>query len=133
MQVQPHSPPELLASYAARPDRYDELCQRIGSVVVVRPHWRDFFHGLAAMAGPPAVAYYLAFEQRLPVMRSSLMVYFPIVSLLGLVTPDPARLAINAHSAFNLALAIVFLVLFAGSASAQRRRSLANRYSSSFG
>jgi hypothetical protein len=42
------------------------------------------FHGLAAMAGPPAVAYYLAFEQRLPVMRSSLMVYFPIVSLLGL-------------------------------------------------
>ena len=49
MQVQPHSPPELLASYAARPDRYDELCQRIGSVVVVRPHWRDFFHGLAAM------------------------------------------------------------------------------------
>ena len=42
------------------------------------------FHGLAAMAGPPAVAYYLAFEKRLPVMRSSLMVYFPIVSLLGL-------------------------------------------------
>jgi uncharacterized protein len=36
------------------------------------------------MAGPPAVAYYLAFERRLPVMRSSLMVYFPIVSLLGL-------------------------------------------------
>jgi hypothetical protein len=42
------------------------------------------FHGLAAMAGPPAVAYYLSFERRLPVMRSSLMVYFPIVSLLGL-------------------------------------------------
>ena len=42
------------------------------------------FHGLAAMAGPPAVAYYLAFERRVPVMRSSLMVYFPIVSLLGL-------------------------------------------------
>ena len=42
------------------------------------------FHGLAAMAGPPAVAYFLAFERRLPVMRSSLMVYFPIVSLLGL-------------------------------------------------
>ena len=38
MQVQPHSPPELLAAYAARPDRYDELCQRIGSVIVVRPH-----------------------------------------------------------------------------------------------
>lgn len=49
MQVQPQRPPELLARYAARPDRYDELCQRIGSVVVVRPHWRDFFHGLAAM------------------------------------------------------------------------------------
>ncbi|WP_341646815.1 circularly permuted type 2 ATP-grasp protein [Thauera sp. SDU_THAU2] len=52
MQLQPQSPPELLAHYAARPDRYDELCQRIGSVVVVRPHWRDFFHQLAAM--PPA-------------------------------------------------------------------------------
>ncbi|MFT3759985.1 circularly permuted type 2 ATP-grasp protein [Thauera sp.] len=52
MQVQPQSPPELLARYAARPDRYDELCQRIGSVVVVRPHWRDFFHQLAAL--PPA-------------------------------------------------------------------------------
>ena len=32
MQVQPQRPPELLARYAARPDRYDELCQRIGSV-----------------------------------------------------------------------------------------------------
>ncbi|ENO89839.1 circularly permuted type 2 ATP-grasp protein [Thauera linaloolentis] len=52
MQVQPQHPPELLARYAARPDRYDELCQRIGSVVVVRPHWRDFFQRLAAM--PPA-------------------------------------------------------------------------------
>ncbi|TAH45951.1 MAG: hypothetical protein EYC67_09620 [Betaproteobacteria bacterium] len=50
MQVQLQSPPELLATYAARPDRYDELCQRIGRVVVVRPHWRDFFHGLAAMS-----------------------------------------------------------------------------------
>ena len=49
MQVQPHRPPALLARYVARPDRYDELCQRIGSVVVLRPHWRDFFHGLAAM------------------------------------------------------------------------------------
>lgn len=41
-------------------------------------------HGLAAMAGPPVVAYFLAFEKRLPVMRSSLMVFFPLVSLLGL-------------------------------------------------
>ncbi|MBP6131029.1 circularly permuted type 2 ATP-grasp protein [Thauera sp.] len=49
MQVQPQHPPALLARYVARPDRYDELCQRIGSVVVLRPHWRDFFHGLAAM------------------------------------------------------------------------------------
>lgn len=49
MQVQPHSPPELLAGYAARPDRYDELCQRIGSVVVVRPHWREFHRALEAM------------------------------------------------------------------------------------
>lgn len=52
MQLQPQSPPELLAGYAARPDRYDELCQRIGSVVVVRPHWREFYRALAAM--PPA-------------------------------------------------------------------------------
>ena len=49
MQVQPHSPPELLAAYAARPDRYDELCQRIGSVVVVRPHWREFHRALEGM------------------------------------------------------------------------------------
>ena len=49
MQVQPHSPPELLTAYAARPDRYDELCQRIGSVVVVRPHWREFHRALEAM------------------------------------------------------------------------------------
>ena len=48
MQVQPHSPPELLTAYAARPDRYDELCQRIGSVVVVRPHWREFQRALEA-------------------------------------------------------------------------------------
>ncbi|MDX9885932.1 circularly permuted type 2 ATP-grasp protein [Thauera sp.] len=51
MQVQPHSPPELLTAYAARPDRYDELCQRIGSVIVVRPHWREFHRALEAM--PP--------------------------------------------------------------------------------
>lgn len=50
MQVQLQRPPELLAAYAARPDRYDELCQRIGSVVVVRPHWREFFRALAALS-----------------------------------------------------------------------------------
>ena len=49
MQVQPHRPPALLAAYAARPDRYDELCQRIGSVIVVRPHWREFHRALEAM------------------------------------------------------------------------------------
>jgi len=55
MQVQPQRPPALLAAYAARPDRYDELCQRIGSVVVVRPHWREFHRALEAMpAGEPA-------------------------------------------------------------------------------
>ena len=41
-------------------------------------------HGLAAMGGPPAVAYFLAFEKRVTVMRSSLMVFFPLASLLGL-------------------------------------------------
>lgn len=55
MQVQLQSPPALLAGYAARPDRYDELCQRIGSVVVLRPHWREFFHGLAAMPAAETV------------------------------------------------------------------------------
>lgn len=45
----------MLAAYAARPDRYDELCQRIGPAVVVRPHWREFYRGLAAMA-PAEVA-----------------------------------------------------------------------------
>lgn len=54
------------------------------AVTVATGFVSGIFHGLAAMAGPPAVAYFLAFEQRLPVMRSSLMVYFPIVSLLGL-------------------------------------------------
>ena len=42
------------------------------------------FHGLAAMAGPPAIAYFLAYEPRVAVMRSSLMVFFPVASLLGL-------------------------------------------------
>ncbi len=42
------------------------------------------FHGLAAMAGPPVIAYFLAYETRVAVMRSSLMVFFPVVSLLGL-------------------------------------------------
>ncbi len=54
------------------------------TITVATGFLSGIFHGLAAMAGPPAVAYYLAFERRLPVMRSSLMVYFPIVSLLGL-------------------------------------------------
>ena len=49
MQLQRLSPPDLLPASAARPDRYDELCQRIGSVVVVRPHWREFHRALEAM------------------------------------------------------------------------------------
>ncbi|MBN8443716.1 MAG: circularly permuted type 2 ATP-grasp protein, partial [Thauera sp.] len=56
MQVHPDSPPALLAAYAARPDRYDELAQRIGSVAVLRPHWRDFFRGLAAMPAEETAA-----------------------------------------------------------------------------
>ncbi|HRP24341.1 circularly permuted type 2 ATP-grasp protein [Thauera sp.] len=65
MQVQPHSPPELLAAYAARPDRYDELCQRIGSVVVLRPHWRDFFHSLADMAPAELAARRVALRRQI--------------------------------------------------------------------
>lgn len=65
MQVQPHSPPELLAAYTARPDRYDELCQRIGSVVVLRPHWRDFFHSLADMAPAELAARRVALRRQI--------------------------------------------------------------------
>jgi phosphate:Na+ symporter len=46
---------------------------------------------------------------RLTIAAAALPVVVPIVSLLSVVTPDPARLAINAHTAFNLALAVVFL------------------------
>ena len=42
------------------------------------------FHGLAAMGGPPTVAFFLAYERRVAVTRSSLMVFFPVVSLLSL-------------------------------------------------
>ena len=42
-------------------------------------------NGLAAMAGPPAIFYFLAFEPDRIAMRSSLMVFFPIVSLLAVV------------------------------------------------
>ncbi len=49
------APVDLLAGYAARPDRYDELCQRIGSMARVRPHWRALYEGLAALA-PAEVA-----------------------------------------------------------------------------
>ncbi|MBN8892103.1 MAG: sulfite exporter TauE/SafE family protein [Rhodospirillales bacterium] len=41
-------------------------------------------NGLAAMAGPPAIIYFLAFQPRLAVMRSSLMVFFPLAALLAL-------------------------------------------------
>jgi phosphate:Na+ symporter len=48
---------------------------------------------------------------RLTIAAAALPAVVPIVSLLSLVTPDPARLAINAHTVFNLALAVVFLGL----------------------
>ncbi|MDX9699981.1 MAG: circularly permuted type 2 ATP-grasp protein [Rhodocyclaceae bacterium] len=38
---------DLLSGYTARPDRYDELCQRVGGVPVVRPHWRRVHEALA--------------------------------------------------------------------------------------
>jgi uncharacterized membrane protein YfcA len=61
------------------------------------------FHGLAAMGGPPAVAYFLAYEPRVAVMRSSLMVYFPIVSLLGLPMVHAAGLLDQAAIVLGLA------------------------------
>jgi uncharacterized protein len=42
-------------------------------------------NGLAAMAGPPAILYFLAFEPNRVAMRSSLMVFFPLASLLAIV------------------------------------------------
>ena len=58
-------------------------------------------NGLAAMAGPPAIAYFLALRADRDVMRSSLMVLFPLVSALalppaawaGLLTRDALLLA----------------------------------------
>ncbi len=41
-------------------------------------------NGLAAMAGPAAIVYFLTFEKRVVVMRSSLMAYFPIASAAAL-------------------------------------------------
>jgi uncharacterized membrane protein YfcA len=59
-------------------------------------------NGLAAMAGPPAIAYFLATRVERDVMRSSLMALFPIVSALalppaawaGLITSDALLLAL---------------------------------------
>ncbi len=67
-------------------------------------------NGLAGMAGPAAILYFLAFEKRAQVMRSSLMTYFPIASLAalpmtyasGLLTQEPLLLA-----AYGLPLMIV--------------------------
>ncbi len=41
-------------------------------------------NGLAAMAGPPAIVYFLAAEDDRVLVRSSLMVFFPIASALAL-------------------------------------------------
>ncbi len=41
-------------------------------------------NGVAAMAGPPAILYFMHFEPRHTVMRSSLMVFFPIASAIAL-------------------------------------------------
>jgi uncharacterized membrane protein YfcA len=41
-------------------------------------------NGLAAMSGPPAILYFMHYEPRHTVMRSSLMVFFPIASAIAL-------------------------------------------------
>jgi phosphate:Na+ symporter len=48
---------------------------------------------------------------RLTVAAATLPLADHAVTILSIVTPDPARLTINAHTAFNLVLAIVFLPL----------------------
>jgi len=42
-------------------------------------------NGLAAMSGPPAIFFFLAFEPDRMVMRSSLMVFFPLASLIAVL------------------------------------------------
>jgi uncharacterized membrane protein YfcA len=59
-------------------------------------------NGLAAMAGPPAIAYFLALRVDRDVMRSSLMVLFPIVSALAL--PPAYAAGLVTHDALLLAL-----------------------------
>lgn len=49
-------------------------------------------NGLAAMSGPPAILYFLAFEPNRIAIRSSLMVFFPLVSLLAVVVAAGAGL-----------------------------------------
>ena len=49
-------------------------------------------NGLAAMAGPPAIFFFLAFEPDRMVTRSSLMVLFPLVSLLAVIVAAAAGL-----------------------------------------
>jgi uncharacterized membrane protein YfcA len=40
--------------------------------------------GLAAMPGPPVIAYFMAFEPRVTVMRASMIVFFPIAAAAAL-------------------------------------------------
>jgi len=68
-------------------------------------------NGLAAMAGPPAIFYFLAFEPNRVAMRSSLMVFFPLVSLLAVVISGAAGLI--DHTALLLAV-IGFPIMWIG-------------------
>ena len=70
----------VLASWRPR----QSSCTRSKSIVLATGLLSGLCNGLAAMAGPAAIIYFLTFEMRQPVIRSSLLVFFPIASLIAL-------------------------------------------------
>ena len=85
---------------------------------VPRPAWAmlagfssGVCNGLAAMSGPPAIFYFLAFEPNRMTIRSSLMVFFPLVSLLAVVVA--AGVGLVDRAALLLA-AIGFPIMWVG-------------------
>ncbi len=53
--------------------------------------------GLAAMPGPPVIAYFMAFEPRVAVMRSSMIVFFPFAAAVALPSAFAAGLVGQEH------------------------------------
>lgn len=83
-------------------------------------------NGLAAMAGPPAIAYFLAIRAQREVMRSSLMVFFPIASAMAL--PPAALAGLVSRDALLLAALGLPLMLAGGWAGTALFRRHGPRY-----